>query len=296
MSISTNSAALVILLGIVASTQNHLAKALQRQGIEVFDMLRTRLQRTGEAVPGGLKKPLIYSVGLILNHTVFLYHLLVAPLKGNTALYTSMYGMGMVTLLIYSAKVLKESISRLEMLGALSICLGTLVLGLEGIARPALDMSTIDLNHTAISLAALLGICGLLILAGVRNGSPKAIGLLFGLCAGICGCLDPFLKGVGQAAGGAGKFLPHGSGGWILLAFSFLIGEMAVVVTQFGFIRRTRANILVPAYNCSYVAVPVVLQALLLPGFALYWSTGLGLMLIMLGIVIMRGFQTEPNA
>jgi len=296
MPVATNNAALVILLGIAVSTQNHLAKALERQGIEVFDMIHARLKHTGETVPGGLRKPLIYTVGLVLNHTTFLYHLLVAPLRGNTALYTSMYGMGLVVLLLYSTRVMKERISRFELIGALTICLGTLTLGLEGISRAPLDMSRMDLTRTGISLAVLLGVCGLLILAGVRNGSPNVIGLLFGLCAGICGCLDPFLKGAGQAAGGAGKFLPIGVGGWALLAFSFIIGEAAVVVTQLGFIRRARANILVPAYNCSYVAVPLLLQALLLPGFILYWSTGLGLLLIMTGIVLMRAFRVEPIA
>jgi hypothetical protein len=296
MPATTNSALLVILLGIAATTQNHLAKALERQGIDVFDMLRARLKRSAEEVPSGFKKPLIYTVGLILNHTTFLYHLMVAPLKGNTALYTSMYGMGLVTLLVYSTRVMKERISRLELTGALTICLGTLTLGLEGVSRPPPDMSHIDLARTGISLVILLSVCALLILTGMHNGSPRVIGLLFGLCAGICGCLDPFLKGVGQATGGAGKFLPSGFGGWLLLAFSFIIGEAAVVITQVGFIHRSRANILVPAYNCSYVAIPVLLQAFLLPGYILYWSTGGGLVLIMVGIVLMRAFRAEAAA
>lgn len=99
------------------------------------------------------------------------------------------------------------------------------------------------------------------------------------------------LKGVGQTAGGGGRFTPHTAAGWIVLAFSFVIGEVAVLVTQWGFYRRARANVLVPAFNCSYIAVPAILQAALLPGYALYWTTGLGLGLIMAGFGLVRGFR-----
>ncbi len=286
----------IILLGIASTTQNHLAKALERQGIEVFDMIRARLRHAGERIEGGARKPLIYSLGLILNHTTFLYHLFVVPLGGTVALYTSMYGMGLIALLLYSTRVMKEKFTHLELLGAGAVLLGTLTIGLEGSSRPPLDMGEMDLAQTTIALLLLLGAGLVLVLVGLKTGSPKVIGLTFGLCAGICGTLDPFLKGVGQATGGVGQFVPRGAGGWALLAFSFLIGEAAVIITQWGFIRRARANILVPALNCSFVAVPVILQAILLPGYALYWTTGLGLASIMAGIVLMRGFDKGQAA
>jgi hypothetical protein len=79
-------------------------------------------------------------------------------------------------------------------------------------------------------------------------------------------------------------------GGWVVLASSFLIGWLAWLITQWGFYRRARANVLVPALNCTYIAVPVALQALLLPGYTIYWTTCMGLGLIMTGFACMRGF------
>jgi hypothetical protein len=290
------SSVLVILLGIASTTQTHLAKTLERQGIETWDLIRAKFERTGQEIGGKVRKPLIYSLGLILNHTTFIYHLFIAPLGGNPALYTSMYGLGMVALLLYSTRVMKEEISRPELAGAVAICLGTLTIGIEGIFRPFPDMATMELGTTVVSALMLLGLGGVLLLVGLRNGTPNVIGLAFGLCAGMCGSLDPFLKVVGQTAGGGGPFTPGSVGGWIVLGSSFLIGELAVVVTQWGFYRRARANILVPAYNCTYVAVPVILQALLLPGYALYWVTIVGLGLIMAGFVCMRGFRPGKEA
>lgn len=284
---------LIILLGILVTSQNHLAKALERQGIEVFDMLRARWKHTGEQVEVQNRKPLIYTIGLILNHTTFIYHLLVAPLGGTTALYTGMYGLGLIVLLVYSTRVMKEEITRLELAGALLILAGSMVIGIESIYRPRLDMSMMDLNGAVSSLFILLGLAIPVMFWSLKNGSPNVIGLSFGLVAGCLGSMDPVLKGVGQSVGGVSA-LPGTFTGWVVFLASFLVGEMAVLTTQWAYIRRARANVLVPALNCSYIALPVFLQARLLPGYRLYFSTYLGLAMILGGIVLMRLFK--PSA
>jgi multidrug transporter EmrE-like cation transporter len=301
---------LVILVGLLSTTQNHLAKALERQGIEIYDHLHARLRGQASEAPrspahgkGSSRKPLIYILGLVLNHTTFLYHLLVVPLGGTTALYTSMYGMGLVALLLYSTLVMKEQISRLELVGATAILFGTLMIGLDGISRPTLSMSQMDLHATLLAIGLVLATCAGLIWLGLHqvsasrlDGASNHIGLVFGLSAGMCGSLDPFMKGVGQSAGGGGGLAPQQATGWWILAGSFLIGEAAVVITQWGFIRRARANRLVPAYNCSYIGLPVLLQSLLLPGYILDGLQITGLALILLGIIVMRALKPENRS
>ena len=301
MDSTANYAWLVLLLGVVSTTQTHLAKALERQGIETWDLIRARFQRSGASAESiapeeHTRKPLIYTAGLVLNHTTFVYHLLVTPLGATVALYTSMYGMGLIALLAYSFWVMKEEITRLQLAGAASILAGTLVIGLEGIARPPLDMGQMSLPATVTAVLLLLGLCLALVIAGLHKGTPHLIGLAFGLAAGACGSLDPFLKGVGQSAGQGGLLTPGSAGGWAVLAFSFIVGEAAVLVTQWGFYRRARANLLVPVYNCTYIAVPVVLQAFLLPGYRILWTTVLGLGLIMGGFVCMRALRPGRSA
>ena len=119
MNSAPNKIWLIILLGVISTIQNHLAKALERQGIEALDHLRNKLARTGEKIKGANKKSAIYLLGLVLNQTVFIYHLFTTPLGGTTAVYTSMYGVGLVALLVYSVKVLNEPLSRKELTGAL---------------------------------------------------------------------------------------------------------------------------------------------------------------------------------
>jgi len=284
---------LVILLGILSTTQNHLAKAFQRQGIETLDHVRSKIDHTTAPFRGKPKRAWIYVIGILLNQTVFIYHLFTTPLGGTTAVYTSMYGVGLLVLLIYSWKILKEPLNRTELTGALAIFGGTLVIGLEGFFRPALVMSWMNFDATLLAVGILFVLCGLIIYLSLRNGSKDAIGVGFGFSAGAIGAMDPFLKGVGQTAGGGAAFGPVSRGGWIVFVASFLIGALAFVIDQWGFYKRVRANILVPTFNASYIAVPVIMQTILLPGYRFYWSTFLGLGLLMIGFVLLGNFNSQ---
>jgi len=216
-----------------------------------------------------------------------IYALFIAPLGGTPALYTSMFGIGLVALLVYSSTIMKEAITRLEVIGALLIVLGTLTIGSEGIFRPAVVLARMDVTGTVVALCMVLGLGGVCMACTSKRGTQNAIGLTFGLFAGACGGLDPFLKAVGQSQGGANHAVPHTALGWTLFAGSFVVGFLAFLITQWGYVRRARASVLVPAYNCTYVGLPVVLQVLLLPGYGFYWTTAVGIGLIMLGIVLM---------
>jgi hypothetical protein len=122
----------------------------------------------------------------------------------------------------------------------------------------------------------------------LKNKSPNIIGFVFGLVAGGCGGIDPFFKAI---------FTNDvlGAGGWVALMFSFVLSVMAFMTTQWGFARKARSNVLVPAYNSTYVVLPVVFQALLLPGFELYVTTYIALALVIAGIVLMKAFKPDTG-
>ena len=120
---------LVLFLGVLSSVQTHLAKALERQGIEIFEQIKARLEKSGHPLEGGLRKPVIYTAGLILNNTLFIWSTLAQP-YGPPALFSSMFGMGLVFLIGYAAFVLKESITPRELAGAATIVAGTLIIGM----------------------------------------------------------------------------------------------------------------------------------------------------------------------
>lgn len=75
----------------------------------------------------------------------------------------------------------------------------------------------------------------------------------------------------------------------------FIVVEAVVLLAQWGFHRRARANLPVPVYNSTCVAVPVLLQAFLLPGYRSFWTILLGLGLIMASFVCTRASRLEVS-
>jgi drug/metabolite transporter (DMT)-like permease len=281
---------LVLLMGILSTLQTHLAKALERQGIEIFDRIQTRRKKGAPGQQGDVRKPLIYSLGLFLNFTVFIWAVLAQPF-GPPALFTSMFGVGLAFLMVYARIVLKERISRLDAAGAAAIISGTLVVGIENIFRTDANRFNMDLNGMFLALLIWLTAGSAFILIAHRRRSPSLIATAYGMLAGGLGGLDPFLKGVGQGYGGDPLIIPGSLTGMILFLASFVIGFLAFLVTQFGFVQKAPASRLVPAYNATYIGLPVVLQAFLLPGYPLYWTTITGVGLIMAGVLVMGAFD-----
>lgn len=288
---------LVLLLGILSTIQTHLAKALERQGIEVFEQIKARLQDTGQPAEGGLRKPVIYMIGVGLNHTLFIWSTLAQP-YGPPALFSSMFGVGLVFLMIYAAAGLKEKISRREAAGAAAILLGTLAIGYENLSSAgALDRFTMDLSALWLALGIWLALSLAFVAAASRSRNLSLIALAFGLLSGGLGSLDPFFKGVGQNYGGQPGLLPSNTVGTAIFAASFVTGFLAFVVTQIGFARKVRASLLVPAYNAAFIGLPVLWQALLLPGTHLTRLTGVGLALILGGVAAMQAVgRRAPHA
>ncbi len=278
---------LVLLLGLLSTIQTHLAKALERQGIEIFEQIKAKLQKNCEPVEGGPKKPVIYTIGLILNNTLFIWSTLAQP-HGPPALFTSMFGMGLVFLMAYAAFVLKEKISRRELFGAAAIVSGTLFVGIENIFRPEADRFTMDLPGMLIALGIWLTLSLVLVFTSYRTSNLRLIAFTIGSLAGGLGSLDPFFKGIGQNYGGQSGLLPSNAVGTVFFVSSFFIGFLAFVVTQFGFARKVRASLLVPAYNAAFIGLPIVWQAILLPGFHITWMTGTGILFILAGVAGMQ--------
>ncbi len=281
----TTNIPLVLLLGTISTIQTHLAKALERQGIEVFEQLRARIQKSDQPVDGGLKKPVIYTVGVVLNNTLFIWSILAQP-YGPPALFSSVFGVGLVFLMVYAATVMKERILPREILGAMAIVPGTLIIGYENIARGAtLDRFTMNLLpfFLAVLLWVVIGLA--FIIYASRSRNLRLIAVAFGQLAGGLGSLEPFLKGVGQNYGGPSGILPSNVLGGAIFASSFVIGFLAFLVTQIGFAKKARASLLVPVYNVTYIGLPVLWQTLLLPAYQPTRLTGLGLGLILFGAV-----------
>jgi drug/metabolite transporter (DMT)-like permease len=276
--------------GICSTVMIHLGKAMERHGIEVFDQIGAKLGKTkNEKVEKGLKKPTIYIIGAILNNIAFLWAI-VGNLFAPPSYMTSMFGLGLIALLIYASRILHEKIQRIEYIGAVVLIIGTLILGMDGMIRPNMDMSQVNVPIALIFIGVFIIIGFIGIGFVVKQKSTTILGIVFGLVAGGCGGFDPVMKGIGQNFG-TGSGYPTSWIGWLVFALSFLMGFFSFTITQWGFIRKANASTLVPCFNSNYVVLPVLIQTLTLPGFTIEPLTIIGLLITISGIVLMTAFK-----
>ncbi|MBN2018477.1 MAG: hypothetical protein JW794_10175 [Candidatus Cloacimonetes bacterium] len=205
--------------------------------------------------------------------------------------YTSMYGLGLIALLLYSSKILKEDLDRNEYLGSALIVIGTLILGIEGIFRKNADLIVInEMVIVYITLIFFIVTVGMLLFVFDRK-SPIQVGIAFGIITGGCASLDPIYKYIGQSLGGSSSFLPHTPTGTIFFVVSFFFTTGAFFMTQYAFSKHARATVLVSIQNCIYVIFPILIQAVALRGFQITVFTILGMILVTIGILLMRLFS-----
>ena len=288
---------LAMLFGILGTTQIHLAKAMEKQGIEIFDQIKEKLgigKEEEEEIQRDIKKPIIYTVGMVLHNTVFIWQIL-GTSYGLASHVTSMFGLGLIVLMIYSSKVLKEDISAMEYTGAAVLILGTVIIGLENINQQSFDRSTIN-SDAAILFFIIFIVTGIVIIKiALQTNRPVITGVLFGVFAGGCGCFDPVFKELGLTYGVGNDLLPIHPIGWIIYLSSFIVGFLGLVITQWGFARKAQASVLVPVYNSVYVTLPIFIQILTFPNYFPGMISILGIVITITGIIMMRAFKKEDN-
>lgn len=307
------SPALAMLFGLINTMLIHLAKAMERHGIEIFDQIRARVSKqdseTSDAIDIELrekdidvtdvKKPTIYIIGFALNQTPALWAMFSNMFsQGNSNYYSSMGGVGLIVLLIYSAKILNEPVRKPEIIGAIILITGTLIIGIENIFRPE-PSTEIQLTSLWIFLGLYVAIGVMLMVFAIKKNDPLSLGIIFGGFAGGCGAMDPFFKSVSQLWGvEEAGFLPDITNPFAVIIFilSFGVGTASFLITQWGFARDADASVLVPTHTTASILVPVIVYLISYPGqYTIYWTTILGFALIVIGIVLMQGFKEKDK-
>jgi drug/metabolite transporter (DMT)-like permease len=260
-----------LLFGLIGTITLHLAKALERHGIDLFNRKMSRQEKG--------KKPLIWFIGFGLNNTQFIWQLI-----GNSfapaGVYVSVFGIGLVIVLLYSVRILKEEMTKWDWMGSCLIMVGTLLVGFLLFNRPEIVAPAI--NYEAFTILMISSAIVLTSLLAFSYWRKTAISLFFGLVAGSCGAIDNILKHSGLQVG----YL------WIL-AVSFVIGFLAFLITQWGFANKADASKLVPAYNSSYIIIPVLFEAVIIvsPFTQIQPLQLLAIAIIILGVVCMTAIK-----
>lgn len=273
------SPALGMLFGFINTATLHLAKGMQRHGIET---LRWRSTPKAERSGG---RAAIYVIGVVLNNMTAVW-LVLANRFAPPAYATGMFGLGLVVLLFYSHVVLGEPVRGLNYAGAVIIMAGTALFAVHAAGSREIEMAHFDpLTVGLFSTVYVVATVGFVVFVQ-RSGRRVLLALAFGLLAGGMASLDPVLKAVGQSAAGESTVVPMVAWGWIPFLASFLLGGAAFVSVQYAFLKGADASAMIPIQSSVYVLVPVVVQLIALPGYRVTAMLVAGVVMILAGIVL----------
>lgn len=283
------------LIGILATTQIHISKGMQKYGIGALQ------SGSAQGVPHRRRKKNIYFLGLLLNNLAFFW-VLIANMYAPTSYYTSAFGFGLVVLMIFSERFLHEKHTPMQHLGAVVIAAGTVLIGIVRTAADIPGMEQINAGGVLIFIGIYFPVIFFLLFLALLYRHAKPLGVIFGMITGCAASIDPILKGIGQSTGSELRIFPGDPRGWLFFLGSFIFGGIALGFTQFGFFKKAKASTLVAFHNITLITVPIILMKISLPGFTLSHFQVLGLTAVVTGIALMFSeatfallFQRKPE-
>jgi len=281
------SVILGLIFGIVNTLVLHLAKAMERHGIEIFSRKKSFKEKG--------KKPLIYIIGFALNNTVVIWQI-IGTTFASAAVFSSVFGLGLILLMFYSHYILHEEIDIPELIGAILIIIGTTMVGFFYIMEP---QATGTINYVNFFVLILIMIILFLVLIGFSWKTKIAVAFIFGAVAGTLGGTDNVLKRIGLTSS---NFIEAFAGVFQLeldsyiFLFSFLAGFFGMILTQIGFAKGADASRLVPMYNSLYIVAPVLFELLIINGATLSIGIIISIIIIIVGVFMMNIFKkTKVN-
>ncbi|RLC47327.1 MAG: hypothetical protein DRI23_11465 [Candidatus Cloacimonadota bacterium] len=278
---------IAMLLGFIFSVTFHISRGMQQQGIKTLTFIRAKFRKNPSSISWKESKPTIYLLGVILSGSGAIWVILSGKFA-PASYFTSMYGIGMVAMMWYSSKILKERIDKWEIIGAGILIVGTVLIGIEGLFQPKLNYADINIQSVWWIVGIFTGI-SLIALIWIRNHGNLIIkSVIFGIFTGGMVSFDPIFKGIGQNLNHNSAFFPTTSMGWTIFLFSLVFTTASFWITQWGFSKNVRAALLIPMHNSLYIAFPIFIQLIALPDYQFSFITILGLLLILAGNLMMK--------
>ena len=264
-------------VGVAGTSTIHLSKGFMKLGV-------VRLQ-----TPGSDRRAAkaIYALGIAMNFTNPLW-VIVANRFAPTVYYTSVYGLGLAALLVFSRLVLDEKLLRPQIVGVVVIALGTLAIGLSELSGEAVSLYGASYSRL-LWFAGAWVVVSVVVAATMSGGRLRIQELVFGVAGGGMAALDAVVKGVAQTGPEGSSFLPSSSAGWALFAVSFVGAAGAFGMIQWSFARSCRASMMGAAYTVTYVALPLLVTPLVVDSWSVRPGGYLGLVVLAAGTALVSG-------
>lgn len=252
-------ALIAVAVGILGTSTIHVSKGFMKMGyVADRGAARSSTATHAEAESTGGRKA-AFVVGMLMNFTNPLW-VIIANRFAPTVYYTSVYGVGVISLLVFSHCVLGERITRRRFLGAAVVAVATVLIGF-GQRVVADSAGGISENLPVLIFSAAWLLAAPVVAAVVRGLGTSKQEIVFGALGGGLASLDAVIKGIAQSGPAGRSFLPTEPVAWLLFALSFLGAAGAFGMIQWSYVRKCRASMMGASYSVTYVALPLLVGA-----------------------------------
>lgn len=238
---------LALIMGICGTTSLHLAKAMTRQGIDALK-IRTDIEERG-------KKGTIWTIGFILNNIVTVFGI-IAGWFGPASLYSAPFGIGLVILLLYAYYILKEKITKRDLIGAALIIMGTVGIGMVKLFY-TMDQPTIIYPNFYLSIWIMVPLGITLVIIGYISKNLTLTIILFASTGGMLSVMGQNWQYAGNLLGG---FYPHPFILAPVYIIGLIMGTISFLISQVAFARGADASKYVPIFNGAFFITPFIYE------------------------------------
>lgn len=266
---------LAIVLGVAASASIalNIGKAVQKMKVEVLKKGRKVLQ------PEYRRDFLIWCVGISLTVVAGLLTFVAQLMSDKTSLVSSLNGVGLIGLAIFSMLVLKERVGLREWGAVAMIGIGTAVISYFNVKNPN---EHYYFNAMLWCVGVTTAICVLMIIGTKVFNKGRA--LVYAATAGLfLGIMNIFYHVGGVVSGGAGFWANYS---WVYFLISFLIlGNVGFLFTNLAFFHGT-GILVVPTVNSFLIMSPLVYEVLIFNTVLMPMQYA-GVAIILAGVIIL---------
>ena len=281
-----------LLFGVIFSNILHLAKAMEKHGLTI--LLSKEEGKKDLSFKEKAKKSPIYIIGLILNNTVFVWQFIGVSFS-SAAVFSSMFGTGLIILMLYSHYILEEKIIKPELIGAFTIMAGTIMIGVLHIINPPPNENFIYSRFYIVLIVIAITFTALIIFSAKKR---IGVAIIFGSIAGTFGGMDNIFKRMSfqdmdllEIIEGVFTLNPIS----YIFLFSFIVAGLAFFLTQVGFGLNADASKLVPMYNSFYICAPIFIELIIVENATLSIAKIIAIGIIIVGIFIMNIFKSPEE-
>jgi len=263
-------------IGFIAYTLLYLGKGIQKYAIERFKdqgKVKFKNKNTG-----------IWIFGTILT-SVYMFIQWAALFFAPINLIAPIEALGLIVLAFFSYFILKEEISKLQIIGIALIIVGTVLITSFNINASEIEFNDFRIDLFLIYSLTILIIELIAILISKLN-EFEILGLILSITAGTFMAFQTVTKRI--------TVIPNATLSLIFTFITFLLAILTLLSTQYAF-KKAKANIVVPYSTSVSIIIAVLISSISLNEIIVVLQI-VGVFIIVLGVIILTAFTSEPKS